>query len=704
MSLALSSWPAERAGEALDALAHRAGLSRERGPAPASLPALVGLDVGALASRLGPVAARLSVDLEPVSIAHEEVPAFVDHGGPALVAADPGATRLIALLGRRQGSVLLLTPDGTLQQAPCASLCQELRRELERPVRAEVDDLLARAGVTGPRRELAARRLVDQRIGSQAAGHAVVVRLPSAAPVRTQLSHARAPAMLGAVVGVHALQLALSLGAWWLVGAAALSGHLDPGSLVAWLLLLASAGALRVLETALQGRISLAVGAIFRQQLLRGALALETSDARVRGAGQLLGRIFECQALESSALGGGMLALSGTVELVFAAAVLAAGAAGAAHAALLVAFSAAAAALTRGYWRCRLAWTTTRIGLTNVLVEKMLGHRTRLVQEPPDEHHAGEDELLGGYADDSRAADRAAVLWSALPRVWIVVGLLGCVPPFLLRSASPASLAVAIGGVLLAYQAFARLGLAMTSLTAALCAWQQVTPLLRSADRARAADRAPEGEPPSPAADAADVEACDLRLTYPGRASPVLEGCSLAIHPGDRILLEGPSGSGKSTLAMILAGLRHPDGGVRFVGGLDFETIGTRRWRQQVVLVPQFHDNYVLSETLAFNLLMGASWPPSEEELARAEALCRRLGLSRLLDSMPSGLLQLVGENGWQLSHGERSRLFLARGILQSPGLLILDESLSALDPETLDSVVSTVRSEVRTLMVIAHP
>jgi ABC-type transport system involved in cytochrome bd biosynthesis fused ATPase/permease subunit len=71
---------------------------------------------------------------------------------------------------------------------------------------------------------------------------------------------------------------------------------------------------------------------------------------------------------------------------------------------------------------------------------------------------------------------------------------------------------------------------------------------------------------------------------------------------------------------------------------------------------------------------------------------------------MPAGLMQMVGETGWQLSHGERSRLFIARALLQSADLVILDESFGALDPATLRQCLQTALHRAKTLMVIAHP
>jgi ATP-binding cassette subfamily B protein len=71
---------------------------------------------------------------------------------------------------------------------------------------------------------------------------------------------------------------------------------------------------------------------------------------------------------------------------------------------------------------------------------------------------------------------------------------------------------------------------------------------------------------------------------------------------------------------------------------------------------------------------------------------------------MPAGLQQRVGETGWQLSHGERSRVFLARALLQRAPLTVLDESFAALDPHTLHQCLSSALQRAQALVVIAHP
>jgi ATP-binding cassette, subfamily B, bacterial len=255
--------------------------------------------------------------------------------------------------------------------------------------------------------------------------------------------------------------------------------------------------------------------------------------------------------------------------------------------------------------------------------------------------------------------------------------------------------------VVLANRAFRLLAEAVERLATAWLAWEHVRDLARDAM-----------PPPAPLlAGARETQGGkpilvvrDVVYAYAGRPAPVLDGVSLCVRAGAKLLIEGPSGSGKSTLAAVLAGVRQPQAGLVLLGGLGREVVGEDGWRSRVAIAPPFHDNHVLQGTLAFNLLMGRAWPPAPEDVREAERVCRGLELGPLLERMPGGLFQLVGETGWQLSHGERSRVFLARALLQGAEVLILDESFAALDPPTLERALRFVREEAKTLIVIAHP
>ena len=153
----------------------------------------------------------------------------------------------------------------------------------------------------------------------------------------------------------------------------------------------------------------------------------------------------------------------------------------------------------------------------------------------------------------------------------------------------------------------------------------------------------------------------------------------------------------------LLTGLRQPVSGLLLLNVLDRHTLGDS-WHRLATEAPQFHENHIFGGTLAFNLLMGREWSASGQAIEEASALCVELGLGDLLERMPSGMMQTVGETGWQLSHGERGRVFLARALLQGAQLTVLDESFAALDPETLAICLDCARRYATTLVVLAHP
>jgi ATP-binding cassette subfamily B protein len=443
-------------------------------------------------------------------------------------------------------------------------------------------------------------------------------------------------------------------------------------------------------------------------------------DMRGEGAGQLLGRTVEASAVESLATGGGLAALMAIADLAASAFVLGA-TAGILPAVVLLLATAAGCGAGLAYWRARLAWTDHRLGLTHDLVERMNGHRTRLAQEGQGQWHRGEDEELVRYVGASRALDRRWVVFGALlPAAWLAAGLSSIVPSLVASTTLATSIAVAVGGVLLAFRALQKLTSGARGVVGALIAWRRVRPLFEAGGRT---ENAPPPEPwtasgrtenalplqpgtagVAPEGDHVVLTAENLVFRYRASGEPVLRGCSVRIRSRDRVLLEGPSGGGKSTLAMVLAGVRTPESGTLLARGLDRHTLGSEDWRRRVVTVPQFHENHVLSATFGFNVLMGRGWPPREQDLKEAEDVCQELGLGDLLARMPAGLQQIVGETGWQLSHGERSRLYIARALLQSPDVLVLDESFAALDPRTMLLCLECVLRRAPAVVVVAHP
>jgi ATP-binding cassette subfamily B protein len=502
----------------------------------------------------------------------------------------------------------------------------------------------------------------------------------------------------------HAAQYAAWLTAWWVVGSASLTGRLDTSAVVAWGLLIASGFPFQVLESWGQARFALAAGGLLKRRLLAAAVRLDPELIRREGVGQLLARVFDAESVESVCVEGGITSAVAMIEVAVAVCVLASTRVGSIAAPALAAWVLAVGILEWRAYRARRRWTVARLGLTNDLVEKMVGHRTRLVQQDRGAWHDEEDPRLAEYLDVSRAMDRRSA-WAKATGVrgWTAVGIAALAPAFVYGRASHAALAVGVGGVLLGAEALRKLTAGFTDLASAGIALQRVRELLAAA--AHQPRRAlPSAVQPVQASGGAAIEATRISYRHRGRADAALLGCTLVVREGDRVLLEGPSGSGKSTLAAVLAGMRRPETGLILIGGVDSHAFGDAGWQRRVALVPQFHENHVLTGSLAFNLLLGRGWPPSEQDLGDAEALCVELGLGALLERMPAGLMETVGEMGWQLSHGERSRIFLARALLQGADVVVLDETFAALDPENLLRCVAATLDHAPTVIAIAHP
>ncbi len=715
--LAAYAWPSAHVADALRALATVSGL----GLAPdASLRDDTPHDEESLRA----LGLSLGLSLDPVQAPWRGATALVS-GGPML-ARLPDGTGFFLLLAARRGRARLLTPALTVVDVPATLVRDALRAPHVSAALTQVDADLDLIGVPAPRRAKARTLLLDERLGLRPAVVAFVVR---AAGSRSIISHLREVGLfsaLGALLAALVTHYALGLFAWIFLAWGALAGRVDPGWLIAWTLALASQVALRGVLLDATGKLALRGGAAVKRLLLIGALRGDLDQMRAHGMGGIIGRTVESEAFEQLALNGGMRLVIGTWELVVAL-VIASQGAGGTLLVLLGLLALVAAALTGlRFLRKKDEWTRARLAITGDLIERMVGHRTRLAQESPSTWHSGEDQALSDYVQRSAAPDELEAALTVWPRRAFMA--LGMLIVALAAGTAPDPLGIGLGlaGLLLGAQALDATAGGVAAIAGAVVARRVIRDLIDAArrpERIGAIFPAAPAPAPAPAAPttttstaASSVPATShtpptpvltlsrVGYTYPGRARPVLRDVDLELADGERLLLEGGSGSGKSTLAAIMAGLRLPSEGLVLLRGLDPATWGEASWRRRAVASPQFHDNRVIAGTFAFNLLLGRGGLPEPSALSEAEALCRELGLGPLIERMPAGLLQQVGESGWQLSHGERSRLYLARALLQNADLVLLDESFGALDPENQGKALACALSRARTLVVIAHP
>jgi ATP-binding cassette subfamily B protein len=512
----------------------------------------------------------------------------------------------------------------------------------------------------------------------------------------------RIAALIAADVAVQAARYALLLLSWVVVGRRIASGDTSIGGLLPWVAVLLASVPLAGLGALLEGAIGVGIGSRLRRRLLDGGLALPQDGIRFEGAGSLLGRVMESEAVTAAVVTGGLAIAVALIEAAAAVVVLLVTPIGRPTAGALAVLVASSGLLAWLYTRRRRRWTQARIGLTEALLETIAGQRTRLVQTPANPRDDGDQAALAAYSRASVGADRTqGFLGELLPRGFLVIGVGGLLATSLVAAPGTGELAAALGAVLLASGALRRAGMGLSGLAGAALSLAQMRPVL---DAASAAARRANGEERAGAgadgAGPAALHATGLRIERGRRV--LLDSTDVVIRAGDRVILEGPSGAGKSTLAAVLCGLREPQAGRLALEG-DGAIPGGERWRSQVVGVPQYHDNHVLMAPVVFNLLMGRAWPPAREDVAEAVALCKEIGLWPVISSMPSGIAQPLGETGWQLSQGERSLLYIVRALLGRPRILVLDESLGPLDPITARRALRTVLRHARTVVVISQ-
>lgn len=637
-------------------------------------------------------ARQLNLEAEPVEQSYRELATWLSQTRPLILCREE---KFILVAHRQHSSYQLLSTDLKLVSIAATTLIDELTALALAPFQAEVESLLTH--IPPHRHHQARQAILSQRFAAHPVCRGWHIRLPPHAPLWQQARQLQIRSLVGGLLVLYVLEQLLFVLAWIVIGQAALRGHLETSWLAAWGLLLFSQEWVRLAAIRVQSTLQANGNTLLLWRLLHGALQLEPDEIRHQGLGQHLGRVLEAENLDMLLrIAGGVRFLQGLVELAIALIVLLVTAW--LHGGLLMGWLVVIIWLTWRYLQHKLVWSNNKRDMTHDLVEKLLGYRTRLIQEHPLHWHEQEDEVLVRYLELTRHKDQWEImLLRLMERGWLLISLAGFIPLFIKGSLAVEALAISLGGVLLAMRALQKVIPGLMSLVEAWTSWQQALPLLHASTRYDSA-----GHPLPATSPSVVLEVDDLAFGYPRH--PVLDHLSLTIHTGERILLEGVSGSGKTTLGALLAGLRSTSQGQLKLYGQPLAESDLASWRKRVILVPQFHENHVFTETFLFNLLMGRGYPPTQADYNDALAICEELGLGDLISKMPAGMFQIVGETGWQLSHGERSRLFIARALLQAADLIILDESLAALDPENMDNVIACIQRRAKTLLVIAHP
>jgi ATP-binding cassette subfamily B multidrug efflux pump len=203
---------------------------------------------------------------------------------------------------------------------------------------------------------------------------------------------------------------------------------------------------------------------------------------------------------------------------------------------------------------------------------------------------------------------------------------------------------------------------------------------------------------------AGTIEIRDLVFRYPGSVRPALDHVSLRIEAGQTAAFVGATGSGKSTLISLLPRLHEPPAGTVFLDNVDMREIPLTSVRGKIGFAPQ--EPFLFSATIAENITFGIT---ARTDTAGLEAAMRHAAsvarLDKDVEDFPRGYDTVVGERGITLSGGQKQRTALARAVMVDPRILILDDSLSAVDTYTEEEILQQLRSVMRerTSIIVSH-
>ena len=196
-----------------------------------------------------------------------------------------------------------------------------------------------------------------------------------------------------------------------------------------------------------------------------------------------------------------------------------------------------------------------------------------------------------------------------------------------------------------------------------------------------------------------DIEFKHLSFTYPDGDYEALEDISFKINAGENVGIIGKTGSGKTTLVDLILRVYNVPDNTLFIDGKDVNTIPIKRLRDFCAYVPQ--DNFLFSDTIENNIAFSRD-TSSSDEVERAAKLS---DVHENISEFPSKYATILGERGVTVSGGQKQRISIARALMKEASILILDDSVSAVDTKTEKVIIDNLRENRRgrTTILIAH-
>ncbi len=196
-----------------------------------------------------------------------------------------------------------------------------------------------------------------------------------------------------------------------------------------------------------------------------------------------------------------------------------------------------------------------------------------------------------------------------------------------------------------------------------------------------------------------DVEFNQVSFSYPGQEGKALNNVNFKIKAGEKVAFIGRIGSGKTTIEKLIMGLYSPSEGAVKVDGLDLNQLDPANLRSNIGYVPQDID--LLHGTVKDNIVLKAPYVDGSEIIRVAQVS----GVHSFVDKHPSGFDMRIGERGEGISGGQRQSIAVARSLLQSPPILLMDEPSNSMDNATEAELLNNLKTEIsnRTFLLVTH-
>ncbi len=209
-----------------------------------------------------------------------------------------------------------------------------------------------------------------------------------------------------------------------------------------------------------------------------------------------------------------------------------------------------------------------------------------------------------------------------------------------------------------------------------------------------------EGVDQSPVDIKGTIEFRHLNFTYPLSERKVLEDVSFTINAGENVGLIGRTGAGKTTIVDLIARTYNVEDGVLFVDGRDVNTIPIKELRRHIAYVPQ--DNFLFSDTIAANIAFSKE---DDSDRPAIQTAAEMSGVDDNIQEFADKYDTILGERGVTVSGGQKQRISIARALMKEANILILDDSVSAVDTKTEKVILDNLRKtrKGRTTILIAH-